>query len=214
MVALALMSTAAGSFGQNTPTVSKDGLTTTLPHAIVQYVRPAPDDLMSSKIFNNIGYKYPKGLYFCCYGGTISGPNSQLGFQVWQAVAFTPGASTTVTKIRVGLGYFSGANSVNIGLYSDSGGVPGTSLYAKDVSGMPNGGSCCVTMTIKPNIAVTAGTQYWVVVSTDSNSNTLFGFWPFNSTDEIDPVTTAYNEGSGWTSYSGVPAFNLTVYGL
>ena len=71
----------------------------------------------------------------------------------------------------------------------------------------------CITAKMKKTVAVTAGTQYWVVLSTDSNSANTWDAWNFNSTDQINPVTEAYNQGSGWTSYSGVPAFSFAVMG-
>jgi hypothetical protein len=212
LTALSLTSTAALAM-PNGVTLSKDGRSVTVAHGIASYVMHAPKK-SKPVIFSNIGYDYPKGLYFCCYGGTISGPKSELDEQVWDAVAFTPSKSGTVSEVEVGVGYFAGTNGVNIGVYSDSGGVPGTSLYSKDVTGLPNGGGCCTTQTLKvKGVSVTAGTQYWVVISTDSNNDDFFGFWNYNSTDQVDPVTEAQNDGTSWSSFSGVPAFNVTVYG-
>ncbi|MGD0192443.1 MAG: choice-of-anchor R domain-containing protein [Rhizomicrobium sp.] len=213
LAALTIVSSAAFASGSNGITTSKDGLTTIIPHAVKSYAQQNHRDPKAQPIFSNIGFDYPNGLYFCCYGGTVSGPGSQVGEQVWQAAAFTPSANATVSELDIGVGYVSGTNSVNVGLYSDASGVPGTALASADVSGLGTFGSCCMTATLKKKVAVTAGTQYWVVISTDSKSQSTWAAWNFNSTDQIDPVTEAYNEGSGWTSYSGVPAFSFAVMG-
>ncbi|HEY5048523.1 MAG TPA: choice-of-anchor R domain-containing protein [Rhizomicrobium sp.] len=211
--ALAFAGSAALAAGSNEASVSKDGLITTIPHAIQSYAMPTHRDPMAKVIFSNIGFDYPNGLYFCCYGGTVSGPSSQLGSESWEAAAFTPTATGKVTELEIGVGYVSGTNSVNVGLYSDASGVPGTALASADVTGLGTFGSCCMTAILKKRVAVTAGTQYWVVLSTDSTNTNVWAAWNFNSTDQIDPVTEAYNSGTGWASYSGVPAFSFAVMG-
>ena len=55
---------------------------------------------------------------------------------------------------------------MNVGLYSDNAGVVGTLLATGHASTIPVFGTCCqlVTVNIK-STAVTAGTQYWIVVT-------------------------------------------------
>ena len=88
--------------------------------------------------------------------------------EYWSAAAFTPTANHTVTKIEVGVGYVEGTNGLTLALYNDASGVPGTQIKAFAVSGLPNFGSCCmvVSATDYAGIAVTAGTQYSVVMKT------------------------------------------------
>jgi len=215
LAALALGSSAALAL-PNGVVVSKDGRTVTVPHGVASYVHPGMHVPKGGKmLFSNIGYDYPKGLYFCCYGGTISGPTSALGFSNWIGVAFTPANTGKITEIELGVGYVEGTATANIGIWSDSGGVPGTEIKGADEALTQTYGGCCTTVTFKHKVAVTGGTQYWVVVSTDSNNSDLFGAWNFNSTDEVDGLTTSedYN-GEGWgTAGSYVPGFNLTIYG-
>jgi hypothetical protein len=210
---LALASSAALAAGASDVVVSKDGRTVTAPHGVASYAQSIHEP-KATAIFENIGYKYPKGMYFCCYGATISGPNSALGAEYWAAEAFTPASNASVSEVQVGVGYVEGTKTVNVGLYSDAGGVPGTALAGKDIAMVTSFGSCCgiLDLKIKSGVAVTAGTQYWVVVSTDSKNADLFGAWNYNSTDEVDPVTEASYSSGVWSSYSGVPAFDMAVF--
>lgn len=118
-------------------------------------------------------------------------------------------------EIEVAVSYTQGTNSVNIGLYSDSNGVPGTALLAEDVSNLPAFGSCCATMVVKDKsgIPVTAGTQYWVVLSTDDTNSDLVGDWNANTTDQVHSINLAANSGSGWTSQTAYPAYGFAVLG-
>src|ERR1700734_1091218 len=69
-----------------------------------QYTAPAPAPPGLSVIFNNIGRKYPDGMYFCCDALTVAGPDSYLGEQAWPAIAFTPTADITVKVIDAAVG--------------------------------------------------------------------------------------------------------------
>lgn len=212
---LSLASTTALAAGGTAATVSKDRLKTMIPFPTQQsYVNPGIRVPGPEPIFSNIGTAYPKGLYFCCYGGTIGGPASQVG-QVWQAEAFTPSGNFKVTNIDAAVGFVSGTNGVTIGLYADAGGIPGKKLFAKNVTGLGAFGGCCGLATIKSKngIAITSGTQYWVVISTDKNTSTTWDAWNMNTTDQIDPINWAINEGSGWSGGQTLPAFSFDVLG-
>jgi hypothetical protein len=216
LAALALASTTALAANDIGATVSKDGLKTMVPQGAVHtFVRGGIRDPKLTEIFSDIGVKYPKGLYFCCYGGTIGGPTSQVG-QIWQAEAFTPTANATVTEIDAGVGFVSGVNGVTVGLYTDASGVPGTALISKDATGLGAFGACCALVAVKDKTgaAVTAGTQYWVVISTDKKTTTTWDAWNMNSTDQVDPIPFASNSGSGWTGgFSTTPAYSFAVLG-
>lgn len=194
-------------------TVSKDKSITSVAQGSGHYIAPPIGHGSNKTIFSNVGFKYPKGLYFCCYGFTISGADSVIGSQNWVAMQFTPEANATVREIDVGVGYAAGTNQVTIGLYTDDGGVPGKQLKKADVTGLGNFGSCCGLAVLKMHEDVKAGTPYWVTVTTENASNT-WEAWNFNSTNEIDPVPLAVNQGSGWQAAGGaVPAPSFGVYG-
>jgi hypothetical protein len=196
-------------------TVSHDGRTVVQTKPQPHYLPALQHKKGLKTIFSNIGTDYPKGLYFCCYGSTISGPNSELAATYWAAAAFTPTADATVTEIDAGVGYVAGTNSVTLSLYTDTGGVPGTLIKSFTSGALGDFGSCCTLAVAsdKKGIAVTAGTQYWLTVTTSKAEDSTFAAWSFNSTDQTVPVNEAYNDGSGWTSYSGAPAVSFGIYG-
>jgi hypothetical protein len=145
--------------------------------------------------------RYPNGIFFCCYGFTISGSGSIIGSNNWVAVPFTPAANYSVKKVEVSVGFVTGVNGVTVSLNADSGGVPGAALASADLSGLESYGSCC-TLAVAGGgggLPVAQGTQYWVVVSTDSTTNTTWDAWAFNSTDmRLFPI--ASSQGAGWTA--------------
>jgi hypothetical protein len=194
--------------------INKLARTVSVDHGVMPFVRPVHHVPKGSKIlFSNDDPYYPDGVYFCCYGFDIAGPDSALGFQVWTAIAFTPKKSGDVTEIEAGVGYLEGDKTINFGIWSDASGLPGTELAGGDVDVSQTIGQCCALVTFKKKVPVDAGTQYWVVASTDSTNTTAFSSWLANSTDVVDPSKEAYNEGSGWVAESGLPAVNFTVYG-
>ena len=166
-------------------------------------------------VFSNVGFKYPNGLYFCCYGNTISGSGSVIGATYWVAMGFTPAADADLKEIDVGVGYVTGTNKVIISLYDDNGGVPGNVIKKWSQTGLGNFGACCQIEVGKTRgIHVTAGTPYWVAVTTDGADSDTWAAWPFNSTDQINPVPLAVSNGAGWSAAGGsVPAPNFAVIG-
>lgn len=167
-------------------------------------------------LYDNLAEKYPDGTYFCCYGWTVSGPNSLVGEQVWVAASFTPSSDATVNKIELGIGIAAGTNALDVSLAADSGGLPGNTL-AKfgTISNLPPFGSCCQTMAAKnkTGVAVTAGTTYWVVVKTGKNGTDTWAAWNMNVTEQITPVNGAANFGSGWQAGGYLPGMAFAVLG-
>jgi hypothetical protein len=196
--------------------MSKDGRVTTIAHGTGVYVMPPPHRDGTTVIFSNIGTKYPLGLYFCCSGATVSGPESEIGFQSWPAMQFVPSTDATITEIDAAVSWVAGTNEINLDLYDDAGGLPGTLLKSFKVTGLQSVGGCC-SLAIgrdRTGIAVTGGTPYWVAITTDSKSSNMFGSWEFNSTDQLDALPSAVNKGSGWVTNGGaVPAASFAVYG-
>lgn len=221
MIKTALLISAVAAFASTSAmagmvpgvTLSKDNKIVSVDHGLTSFTAPPAHSPDASVIFSNIGTAYPKGLYFCCYGSTISGSSSALGSQNWVAMQFTPAAKATVSEIDAAVGWFSGTNQVTLGLYTDAGGAPGTKIKDGVASGLQTGGGCCGLAVLKTKAKLKAGTPYWVTVTTEGANNT-FGFWNFNSTDQIDTVPISNNTGSGWQALGAtVPAPGFAVLG-
>jgi hypothetical protein len=165
-------------------------------------------------VFDNFAKAYPDGTYACCTTWPVAGPDSGLP-ENSVAAAFTPTADVTADTVAVGLSYFFGTNAAVVTLNGDGGGVPGGVLATMKVKNMPQAGSCCAVMTakVKGGVSLTAGTQYWVVVTTDKKDSTVFMAWNANDTEEVNPITGAFNNGSGWSASNLLPAPAFAVFG-
>lgn len=192
--------------GKNEFSVSKDGRTTYAAKAS-GYIGGAPLPALQA-ISNNIS-TYPLARYFCCYGNTISAAGSVIGAQYADAVPFTPSANAHITKIIVGVGYVTGTNSVAISINSDNNGIPGNPIVSFDATGLGAFGSCCELSIESGSLAITKGTPYWLVVSTDQNSSDTWDAWNYNTTDMTSHPFAFQNNGL-WTPTSGL----LPDYGI
>ena len=154
-------------------------------------------------IYNNLGSSTDAFDY--TNGWLISGPSSPLGNQQWIGYPFTATENHTATEIDAAVFYYGAdgqaGNNFNFGIWSDAGGVPGTELNGTDVSNLSTwtgtSGDCCNTQNaIIAATPLTAGTQYWVVLSTDGNGLNSLGVWDNVYNDAVG--SQAYNVGSGW----------------
>src|ERR1700761_6726073 len=94
--ALALAGSAASAAGVNGATLSKDKRTTSVSMSSGHF---SPTVLpKKATAFSNVGLAYPKGLYFCCYGDTVSGPTSAVGAAYSVALQFTPASDMTAKE--------------------------------------------------------------------------------------------------------------------
>src|SRR5262249_24366450 len=100
---------------------------TIVPRAMLPFTAENSDDPGLVTIFSSLASKYPKGVYWCCEGYNVMGPNSGAGEQ-WMAAAFTPDVDRTVTKIEVGAGWSDGTKGIVISLNDDNNGIPGNAL--------------------------------------------------------------------------------------
>jgi hypothetical protein len=168
-------------------------------------VTPAPaNDEGLSVIAGNFS-SYSNATYFSIFGNTIDQGVNGYPFLIWQAEAFTPAADATVKEIQVGMGDLdSGEGSIEISLYDDASGVPGTSLKSVSVKDVQDYGQCCAPTTAKlgSGIPVTAGTQYWVVVSTTKKDTDIYG-WNFNTTDMSPQLAASYCVSTKYCNVSG-----------
>jgi len=161
---------------------------------------------------------YPNGTFFCCYGDYITGLTNLLGVvpEYWQAVPFTPAANMTVKEIEASVVWDEGINEVVLSLNGDSSGLPGNAIHSWNIKNLAIIGSCCTLATgkSKTGFAVTKGTQYWVVVSTNSNDSNIFAAWEVNSTDMRTHPFASYCDDSKQGNCNGNSGKWVPVRGL
>jgi hypothetical protein len=218
IVAAALAFAGASAMAaQQDLTVSKNKRTVSVSPGPAKYMVPQAPPKGISVVFDNVGKKYPDGVYFCCDGLTIAGPDSIEGQTVWPAIAFTPAQDVTVTRVDAALGYDDhGTNDVAVSIAADSGGLPGTILETAHVTDLPEFGDCCALARAKfKGVKLSAGQQYWVVAGTDDQDSTAFAAWAFNTTEQIKTVRFAENIGTGWelVNANARPSPSFAVYG-
>jgi hypothetical protein len=218
ILAIAIGAALVGTFAFAHPGIimSRHGEVTSFPRGSGLYAAPPKHDPGTTVIFSNVATKYPLGLYFCCSGATVSGPTSTLGFQSWPAMQFTPAADASVTEIDAAVEWIEGTDAIDIDLYADSGGLPGTLLKSFKATNLEGNAGCCAFAVGKDNqgIAITGGTPYWIAITSDANGTDTFANWMFNSSDQLDSLPSAVNKGAGWvTNGRAVPATSFAVYG-
>jgi hypothetical protein len=166
-------------------------------------VTPAPQFDAGLKMIAGNFSRYPFATYFSIWGNTIAQGGANFPFQTWVAVAFTPTADATVTKIATSAGrQGGGVSGFEIGLYNDAGGIPGAPIKTVHVAKLPHYGECCdlSVASVPEGIPVTAGTQYWVVVSTTENDPDIYA-WAYNSSDMRAHLAASWCQGS--STYCG-----------
>jgi len=161
---------------------------------------------------------YPYGVFFCCYGFYITGLTNLLNVvpEYWQAVPFTPAADMTVKEVEASVLWDEGTNAVVLSLNQDSNGLPGKAIHSWTVKNLALIGSCCQLATGKSQtgIPVTKGTQYWLVVRTNSNDTNIFAAWEVNSTDMRSHPFASYCDDSKQGNCNGTSGKWSPVSGL
>ena len=155
------------------------------------------------KIYSNLG-KSKTDLYNDTNSYVVSGPNSGLNFTQFIAMSFTPKSNSHVSQVRVAVQYVAGANQVNLSIYGDTNDAPGTLLAGPvTVMNLPAYGTCCTLAVAEFSpLAVTGGTQYWVVADTPltGTGSDFGGGWDLT----VAYVPQAANLGSGWFGFNGL----------
>ncbi len=167
------------------------------------HITAAPQEDPSLKVIAGNFSTYKYATYFSVWGETVAQGGSNFPFQTWAAVAFTPTADATVTRIETSAGrQGSGSAGFELGLWNDAKGLPGKPLKSFHVAKLPPYGQCCTVSVAndKAGIPVKAGTQYWVVVSTTSKDVDIYA-WAFNSTDMRAQTQAYWCKGS--STYCG-----------
>jgi len=162
-------------------------------------------------LFSNFS-DYTYATYFCCSGTSISGPNAQHGFGTfWVALPLTPKLNVTLTQVEAPFFTLSGAPSIAVWLAADANGLPGDTISGPvDVSLPPGFFGCCALSTARfASVPLTKGTQYWIVIGTDSNSMDSNDVWLLNTTDMRHHPIATYSNGT-WRATTGlVPAIDI-----
>jgi len=156
-------------------------------------------------IYSNLGSK--TDLYNDLSSWYVAGPG-QNGYSEFEAIPFTPKSNSHVSRVEAAIHYFSGANQINLSLYGDANGVPGTLLAGPvTVTNLPAPGTCC-TLAVADftPVAVTAGTQYWIVADTPltGTGSDFTGGWSF--VHKIVPFASGGNFGWFANSANALPA--------
>jgi hypothetical protein len=166
-------------------------------------------------IYTNLGVK--KTVYDGTGGWIAAGPQDTYTNQQQDvAIPFIPVTNATVTRIKVPFQYYSyGKNAGTIALASDASGLPGAVLATRDLKNFPVFGVGCCKMTtwiLKTGVPVTAGTQYWIIATTDKKSNDSAYVWDYTWDGELETVALQDNLG-GWGTVTFLPGPAAAVLG-
>jgi hypothetical protein len=165
-------------------------------------------------IYENFAKLYPKGKFNAFTGAALSGPNTLHG-QIWLAASFTPARNATLKEVEVAAEYIGGTrNVVSVGIYADASGVPGTEVWSRKAA-LPAFPSCCgvVALTDKTGVPLTAGTRYWLGITTLPGASDTSGAWNLAVKNQVKGGLAAQNRGDGWQAGSSVPYFAFGIYG-
>lgn len=159
-------------------------------------VPPQGDAVALKKIYSNLGPKTDP-YWVNAYSWIVAGPNAATG-AVFVAMPFTPKANFLLSQVQVAVLYTSGDNQVDLNIYTDAGGVPGSLLAGPvTVTNLAVAGTCCTLAVANfTPVAVTAGTQYWVIADTPLTGvgSDFHGVWNHVAKD----IPMSFNRGSGW----------------
>ncbi len=151
------------------------------------------------KLFSNLGSKTDT---FTSGGWFVSGPNNS-GGQYFVAMPFSASSNSTATQVRVAVQYDdAGVNQVNLSIYTDKNGIPGT-LIGGPIT-VKNLSQCCVccTLTIgkfSPGVPIGANAKYWLVADTPTSGNgsNFLGVWNW-----VPPAKALVGSNhNGWVSF-------------
>ncbi|HKN16624.1 MAG TPA: choice-of-anchor R domain-containing protein [Candidatus Sulfotelmatobacter sp.] len=159
-------------------------------------VPPQGDAVALKKIYSNLGPKADP-YWVNAHSWLVAGPNAATS-AAFAGMPFTPKSNFLLSQVQVAVFYTSGDNQVDLSIYTDAGGIPGTLLAGPvTVTNLAVAGTCC-TLTVAnfTPVAVTAGTQYWVVADTPLTGvgSDFRGVWNHVAKD----IPVSFNRGSGW----------------
>jgi len=155
--------------------------------------------LADSTMYSNFNPD-PNNLYDSNTGWTISGTGTTGSYQAI-AEEFASGLTGSISQIDVAVGYVTGNNLFDVGLYMDNGGTLGTQLGQwNDLMSPQNLGGCCGVITISgiTGITLTANESYFLVVEPASPSDTTWGAWNWNNTGVNSHQLFSTDGGNTW----------------
>jgi hypothetical protein len=165
-------------------------------------------------IFTNLGTD-PLNLYNALEGGYyVAGPTNtvpNLGVSQWMALPFkTRAAAVHATRLQAAIGWIQGVKQVRLSIYTDAGGVVGTSLGGAQTANIPDLGVCCALATVNiaaPGIALAANTSYWLVATSTNGAPDFAGAWQSSVNTNIGGNV----DNTGWFTFSSLwPAGKIT----
>ncbi len=194
MLVFALALCSASTFAQQLKTIEPNG-------KIFPSEGADPEPAVTlTKIFSNLGTGTN---VYTSSGWSLSGPLSSAGFTQYVAMPFKSKANAHIEQVRAAVQYSTGTNQLNLSIYTDSSGTPGTRLAGPfTVKNLPLYFTCCRVgiANVSPSVAITAGTQYWLVADTPASGtgSDFAGAWVF-----IPPtkMLVGINTGASWFSF-------------
>jgi hypothetical protein len=157
------------------------------------------DDVVAPvKIYSNLG---PADDLYDGLDGYFVGNNPGEGVKQDIAIPFIPAQDSTVTRVKLALQYYGiGTNGALVAIYDDDDGLPGRILAKKQRGNFEDfGDGCCdlVLWTLGTPLPVKAGTQYWIVGTSNKKSKDSVNTWDW--TFDEAPARLAYQwDDAGW----------------
>jgi hypothetical protein len=151
-------------------------------------------------MFSNFGAGYT---YNTAVGNVVG--NGFDGNDYAEADTFTPGVTATFTSLEIALScVFTCTDNFTVALTTNSGDAPSTALESFTVAGSSLGtfgaNNPPIVLNSVLNPVLTAGTQYWIAVSSDLNNSIE---WNVNSTGDASDQAISTDSGATWFSPSG-----------
>lgn len=149
--------------------------------------------------------QYKNSPYWGRLGYASCGPQDCAeGTEQWLATAFTPKSNYVATRVEIAAIHYMGANEAVVSIYDDAKGVPGKALHSWTLTNLP-GGICCTVVggSDKRGIPLSAGKQYWIVLSTSPKAPTAVAVWVFTEFADVQKHGTSYAvycSGAGCTN--------------
>jgi hypothetical protein len=135
-------------------------------------------------VFDSFG---PAHAYNCCTGATV-------GLGITEGDQFSPSATGELSNFDVALseGSCCLTHIVDLSLFDDTGGSPGTLIESYTAMVTATFGTCCSVLTI-PSVnhpLLIAGAEYWLIAS---SANNLLIAWNSNSIGRYDSEVRQFN---------------------
>jgi hypothetical protein len=176
-------------------------------------------------LFTTMASADPKGLYYCCSGNYVVGPNNSSGIPPFaEAAQFVLTKASHIKQISTSVNYagtVGTSTQFELSIQQDASGVPsGTKLAAYKVNVNSQAfGACCAVENVNltgAGKALAAGT-YWVVWSSTSATSDLISEVNQAILDEVDAANVAYSASNGvtgsWNAYTTTLPFVVRIRG-